>query len=246
MINIVIPTHKRSKTILNDTLDIIKDFNKDKFNIYIFANPLNELPKYEFLSIDNIKVVWVDTKWILTTRNAILDYFKEWEKIFFIDDDVTGVVLWYIEDNKKINKKLTNKQIEQVILKWFLDINKQEYKIFWFYPIPNYFFMSKKITNNQFIIASAFGIIKTKLKFDKNLSLKEDYDFTLQNYIQYGWGLRYNYISFKAKHYTNKWGCQTERTDEREKESCNYLLQKWSELVRLNPKRENEILLNIK
>jgi len=246
MINIVIPTHKRSEAIVNDTLKLIKQFDKSKFNIYIFPNPLSEQAKYAHLWTDNIKVVWVDTKWILPTRNAILNHFKEWDKLLFADDDITGAILWYNNKWDRVEKKLNPQQIEQVIIKGFNDIEKQWYKIFWFYPISNRFFMSKKITNNQFIIASIFWMIKTNLIFDENLPLKEDYDFTLQNYITYGWGLRYNYISFKAKHYTNAWWCQTERTDDREKESCNYLLQKWNDLVKLNPKRENEILINIK
>jgi len=246
MINIVIPTHKRSEAIVKDTLKIVKQFSKDKFNIYIYPNPLSEQPKYDSLWIDNIKVVWLDTKWILPTRNAILNQFKEWDKIVFADDDITGAVLWYNHKWEKTEKNLTPQQMEKVLIKGFNDIEKQGYKIFGFYPIPNRFFMNKRITNNQFIIASIFWMIKTELMFDEQLPLKEDYDFTLQNYVNYWGGLRYNYIAFKARHYTNAWWCQTERTDEREKESCNYLLQKWNDLVKLNPKRENEILINIK
>lgn len=246
MIKIAIPTHWRSKTIIEDTLKIVKQFNKDTFEIYIFPNPIEETEKYTHLGSDNIYVVWLPTKWILQTRNQILEYFNEWDEIFFMDDDITWAFIWYNKNNKWVKQDLSINQIEQAITKWFKDIKEKGLKLFWFYPVQNAFFMSKTIKVNQFIIASAFGMIKTDLKFDENLPLKEDYDFTIQNYIKYGWAIRYNYITFKAKHYTNAWWCQTERNDNREKISCDYLKQKWWDFIKENPKRENEILLNLK
>ena len=46
------------------------------------------------------------------------------------------------------------------------------------------------------------------------------------------------------KHYSNKGGAVTYRTNNLEQETINYLKQKWGACIKLNPKRENEILLN--
>ena len=46
------------------------------------------------------------------------------------------------------------------------------------------------------------------------------------------------------KHYSNKGGAVDYRTTKLEQETINYLVKKWGDCIRLNTKRENEILLN--
>lgn len=246
MIKIAIPTHGRSEAIIKDTIRIVSQFDKSKFEIIVFPNPIEETEKYNHLRAENIEVAWLWAKWILEARNMILEYFNEWDEIFFMDDDITWAYIWYNKNSKWVKKDLNISEIQEVIIKGFTDLKETWLKLFWYYPVDNAFFMSKKIKINQFIIASAFWMIKTDLKFDENLPLKEDYDFTLQNYIRYWGAIRYNYITFKAKHYTNAWWCQTERNDDRERISVEYLKTKWGDLIKDNPKRENEILLNLK
>ena len=115
-------------------------------------------------------------------------------------------------------------------------------------PTANLFFYNplKPIGLKHFIIGDLMLIKRSKLRFDEKLSLKEDYDFTLQHIKQFGGVLRLNYILPNFKHYTNKGGAVAIRTEEREQEAIQYLKNKWGSSIRDNPRRENEILLRIK
>ena len=100
------------------------------------------------------------------------------------------------------------------------------------------------IINTVFIL---FIIIKpNNLRFDSSLRLKEDYDYTLQHIKEFGGCVRYGLFLCSFKHYSNKGGAVSYRTNNLEQETIKYLMEKWGECIKLNPKRENEILLNRK
>ena len=57
----------------------------------------------------------------------------------------------------------------------------------------------------------------THLRFNENLSLKEDYDYTVQHIKEYGGVVRCFQILAQWKHYTNEGGAVAYRTDEEDK-----------------------------
>ena len=79
--------------------------------------------------------------------------------------------------------------------------------------------------------------------FDEKLSLKEDYDYTLQHLQKYGNCFRYQKYLFTFDHYTNKGGAVDYRTNDEEQKTIRYLMSKWGDKIRLNTKRKNEILI---
>ena len=81
-----------------------------------------------------------------------------------------------------------------------------------------------------------------ELRFDKQLTLKEDYDFTLQN-IQKAQVLRYQKYLLTFKHYSNKGVAVDIRNDQEEQKNIMILKSKWGDKVKLNTKRKNEILI---
>lgn len=115
-------------------------------------------------------------------------------------------------------------------------------------PTANLFFYNplKPIGLKHFILGDMMLIKRNKLKFDEKLSLKEDYDYTLQHIKTYGGVLRLNYILPSFKHRVNKGGAVDIRTDEKEQQAIQYLKNKWGSCIRDNPRRKNEILLKIK
>ena len=80
------------------------------------------------------------------------------------------------------------------------------------------------------------------IRFDTQLTLEEDYDFTLQH-IQQAKVLRYQKYLFSFKHYSNKGGAVDIRNDKEEQKNIMILKSKWGDKIRLNPKRQNEILI---
>lgn len=234
MIKICIPT--RSRSDVQPTLEMVKYMPFEK---YLFVNPKCQNDDYmKYSDISNI--VSFDAGNIADVRNFILDYFKVGDHILMLDDDIE--FFCKLKNCKLI--KMTQDEIVDFIKGAF---NKCEYhgrKLWGVYPIENPFYMSNKITNG-FIIGTCMGIVVNDLRFDVLSSLKEDYDYTVQNVAKFKGVIRYNNITMKAKHYDNKGGCNEYRSKERELAVAIYLKNKWPNIVKSNKRGEHEIILHL-
>jgi len=65
------------------------------------------------------------------------------------------------------------------------------------------------------------------IRYDEELPLKEDYDITLQHFLEYGGALRINYAHYEVKQAEQAGGCATYRNLEREKDQFFRLQKKW-------------------
>jgi hypothetical protein len=110
-------------------------------------------------------------------------------------------------------------------------------------PTDNHFFAAKKIVKNAFCIGDLLFVKPSKPRFDDRLSLKEDYDFTLEHIKTYGICIRYQKYLWTFEHYSNAGGAVAYRTESKEQQNIEYLRNKWGNKIKLNPKRKNEILL---
>lgn len=165
-----------------------------------------------------------------------------------LDDDIEGVYrLGTNEHLKKELKKMSGSEFKEFSEYAFTLLEKNNIKLWGMYPVYNAFYMDNKINRTGFCIGTMIGIINNELRFDPTLYLKEDYDFTIKNIIKYKKVARFNYITTKADHYNNPGGCCQQRKEDPNKESlyCDRLLAKYPGITRRNPKRENEILINI-
>lgn len=112
-------------------------------------------------------------------------------------------------------------------------------------PTDNPFFAKAIVSKNTFCIGDLFFSKPNPLRFDEKLTLKEDYDYTLQHCKEYGIVLRYQKYLFTFAHYKNKGGVVSYRNDEEEQKNIRHLKIKWGLAIKDNPKRMNEILLKI-
>jgi hypothetical protein len=115
------------------------------------------------------------------------------------------------------------------------------------YPNTNegYMFGCEPVTKIHFIVGD-FLIIDVvnspNTRFDEEMTLKEDYDFTAQHLHQHGRICRVNRIAMKAEHYTNAGGAVAVRNAEREQQNIAILRRKWPGVFG-NQKRENEVMM---
>jgi len=113
-------------------------------------------------------------------------------------------------------------------------------------PTDNPYFAKPGIGATNFIVGD---MVLVRLdgprtpRWDVNLSLKEDYDYTLQHLTAYGKVARCNALLASFKHRTNVGGAVNYRTADLEQANIAYLIGKWPGSLRLNPKRPNELLL---
>ena len=77
------------------------------------------------------------------------------------------------------------------------------------------------------------------------MTLKEDYDYTLQHIARFGGVVRSNDLLAEYKHYSNTGGAVDVRNSVNEQLNIAYLKSKWGDAIRDNPRRPNEILLSL-
>ena len=110
-------------------------------------------------------------------------------------------------------------------------------------PTSNDFFAKNLISKNTFCIGDMLFVKPCDLYFDESLTLKEDYDYTLQHLKRYGNCFRYQKYLFTFEHYKNKGGAVDYRTTAEERKNIKILQAKWGNKIKMNSKRENEILI---
>lgn len=112
-------------------------------------------------------------------------------------------------------------------------------------PTSNELNVKQEFKTLGFIIGDFLYCLPCELRFDEALTLKEDYDFTLQHLKKFGGVLRNDDLIPSFKHYENAGGAVDFRNGTREQQNILYLRKKWGNLIKPHPKRSNEITLNL-
>jgi hypothetical protein len=133
--------------------------------------------------------------------------------------------------------------LQEAIGEMVLVLEEYNLKLAGTQPTGNVGWMKHKVNTRAFIVFDLILVYPSHLRFDPNLRTKVDYDFTLQNWEAFGGAARLEYLAAEVDHYTNDGGIVSIRTDEMEQETIAYLQEKWPGMLRLNPKRKNEVLL---
>ena len=190
-----------------------------------------------------LEVVAANCSGTALVRNFMIDYAGKRDNVQ-LDDDIKG--MFRLSHDGKSLEKISNAEIFTFFKEAFEICRKNNTKLWGVYPIKNHFFMSHRIDPAGFCIGSCCGIIPSEIRARKESDLKEDYDLTLQHILKYKKVARFNHLCLDAIHYTNKGGCQGFRNETREKAAVDYLISEYPTMVRLNPKRKNEILIRVK
>ncbi len=238
-IKVAIPSHNRVDILKNKALKLLEWMDCE---ITIFANPKGEAEKYrkEFPDLRIIEIA--EFNWMGKLRAEILNHYEEGDFILMIDDDIGELKILVWKKIESMSKKIS----QEFIVKAFNHLKNTWNYLWWICPTDNAFYMSEKICRNKFIIGCFMGIIKTDLNFDSEIYWKEDYDFTLQNILTYWWADRHDYIATDNKYWTTKGGLQDTKRANIAQRDIQLLKNKYWDIIRDNPKRPNEILLNLR
>jgi len=98
-------------------------------------------------------------------------------------------------------------------------------------------------TDTKFLVGNMFGILNDK-EFKQHISYKEDYERSLYFSKKDGGVIRFNNVVAKTK-IGAKGGLDKDKQERLSlnKKDAQYLIDKYPDMVRLNPRREGEILL---
>jgi len=114
-------------------------------------------------------------------------------------------------------------------------------------PTANAFYAAPaQVQLSHFIVGDLLYVRHgTPLRFDTTLTLKEDYDYTLQHIAWHGRVARVGSLLADFAHRDNPGGAVDIRNPYTEQDNIDRLKAKWGDVIRDNPRRANEILLKI-
>lgn len=177
------------------------------------------------------------------SRNqALIDAFAQNAWCLQLSDDI-------IKCHRAINKKeKVEISIWQAVLELKAEMERTRAKLGGVAPTANEFYFNplKPIKTSAFIVGDFLLIAPSKPRFDESLRLKEDYQLTLDHLKMYGRVCRADRLLVGFKHRDNAGGAVAYRTPELEQETIRYLKSRYPGMVKDNPRRKNEILLNIR
>jgi hypothetical protein len=100
------------------------------------------------------------------------------------------------------------------------------------------------VSHKNFILGDFFvSDVGSTVRFDRKLTLKEDYDFTASHVAKYGCVLRFNRMVLDVAHYTNVGGAVAYRNAAEEQKNIKILKRKWPKIIRNHTTKENEVIL---
>jgi hypothetical protein len=201
--------------------------------------PESDVPEYRAQGADAVP----DGGSLVAARNkALTDAFNLNVTCIQMSDDLKNIKRWSGEEGVK--------PIEIPVLEALGDLigrlHATDLRLGGVAPTNNGFFTSKSTGgSNLFILGDLIAVRPCGLRFDPNLRLKEDFDFTAAHYQTFGGALRCDDLLPTFAHYTNKGGAVAYRSDTVESETIAYLMRKWPGWIVPNPRRKNEVLMRM-
>lgn len=222
---IAIPSYQRSDQLKDKTLKLLERHNINPDIVDIFVANEDEHTKYaSALSKSPYRNLIVGERGMGAIRRFIQGYYPEGTRVMNFDDDLVDIM--YKESDKKM-LPITNLE-EQVIVRGFDALQKEDAYLFGVYAAANAMFMKHRIAVGlYYCIGSCWGMIN---RHNKELSVtlddKEDFERTLQHYLKDGKVVRLDDITCKTKYY-GIGGMQEERTETRITESAKNLVERF-------------------
>lgn len=193
-----------------------------------------EAEEYRAAGAQNV----IEAGGLMESRNRALDdAHADGRACVQVSDDLGGILLAGEKKDRPITVELAVKMMADVA-------NSLGAKLAGGSPTANRFYvdLNKPVKTHHFIVGDLIWVAPSEPRFDMNLKLKEDYDFTAQHLKAYGAVARVDALMPKFAHRTNSGGAVAYRTSELEQQAIAYLKSKWPGAITDNPRRPDEIL----
>ena len=239
---IVVMSRGRSKTGFT-----FKHFNSLGHEVILVVNQ-NEIKDYRSAGLTN--PIWEhDFNFIPTIRNFILEKVGVGNNVIVMDDDIKSFGKFIPRNKKNIKHEISINNFLTILKQGF--INLPDYvKFFGVSPTTNplNYNPNKPISKNVFILGSVQCIRVTEgLIYDEALPLKADYAFTAENIRQGFTVARFNYLYADNDFDKLAGGRQCySKGDTDRMLSFEYLLRKYPNYFKPNPKRKYELIMRVK
>ena len=220
MYEIAIPSYKRpdrckSAKLLSRAVIYVHEFEVEEYKKHN-SNKIVAIP-------DDLQ-----KKGMAVIRNFILDN-AEHDNVLMVDDDLNR--FGYYEDCEQI--KMREEEIYSFIEMAF-NMCKEAGTVLWGVNLQSdkkFYRDYSPFSLSSVILGPFMGIIRTDLRFDNDLGLKEDYDYSLMVLNRYRRILRLNKYHYMSDHISKGGGCATYRTSDIETKQAEAFQKKWGRRI---------------
>lgn len=241
-IRYVIPSYKRIDTLQKKTLSLLERHNISPENIYIFTAP-SEFTSYQ-TAFPKCNVICGELG-LKNQRNNITNFFSEGDPLVCFDDDIEELFT-YKRDAPRIRANLIPiEDLKELVDGAFLLCKLHKLNLWGINPTDNNLFLRDGYTIDlKFCIGHCFGLYNCK-DIQLTLEFKEDYERTLRFFQRDGGILRLNSICAKTKMYQSGGiGLKHKERLQHNMKSTKDLIDLFPGLVKMNQRKEGEIMLN--
>ena len=257
---VAIPSYKRPLILKKKTLKLLIEHKIDPKKIIIFVSDEEQKKIYEGeIEKKHYNKIVVGKPGIKNIRIFMANYFKEKQRIFYMDDDIShifkifnnkdGVVIDKIDETyDKKNNRLHNMKDLHKFIEFAFETAKQKKCDNWgVYPVENPYFMKPTTKNIDdytttklvYIIGFMTGVVNNKKAELRTIDDKEDYERSIKYYLKDGGVLRFTNVTCRTRCYKEPGGMQINRTKNRIHDSAVYLIRKYPLLCTLNTKKKS-------
>jgi hypothetical protein len=178
-------------------------------------------------------------------RNHILERTGLGNRVVIMDDDIRGVGRFVMKSGKPRSEKLSADEFKKLLFAGFDLAEKHGYHLFGVAPTTNplNFVPKRSLKTSVFINGPMMCVVVTELRFDAEMPVKCDYDFTVQH-IDAGKGVFRMDNLWQDNDFDKMGGGRACYKKEGDAEiSFNTLMDRWPRYFRKNPKRPFEVIL---
>lgn len=231
---IAIPSYKRSETLRDKTLRVLREYNVPKDRIHVFVANKDEHDTYK-ATLDKATYghMHIAEPGMAAVRNYITRYFPIGKPIFNMDDDISGFLQW---SKTARRNEVALRDLCGAITRGFAEARRTGFRLFGFYPVANGYFMKDgpPSTDLRYIIGSVWGILNPGKILTVTIDDKEDYLRSVIMYVLDGGVLRFNNIAPQSAYYKEPGGMQETRTMRRIEVSAKAMVSAFPDLVKIN------------
>ena len=238
MIYFGIPSYQRSEKQL--TLDYLESVGVRPEQIVMSVQTEEDYEKYAKYRDRVGQLIYRKAHNVSGNTNTIFDAVPKGEKIVILDDDIQYLS---VLRGGKLHPVKTAEEFNRIFAFGYSVAAKLRTIGFSVYPVHNEYFMSNSVHTIHIGEGTLLAFHNVGIRFDEFIDTKSDFETTCRVIRRYGTYPRLNMVSCKAGHYTSG-GCDWNWKDpDRVAGDAATLVAMYPDLVRANPKRPGEVLM---
>ena len=174
-------------------------------------------------------------------RNTILNHLANRTMLVLMDDDIISIET-LDESGTGLRAVETLEEFDAIVKRGFRLAKKNGTLCWGVYPVRNAYFMSNGYARRNVVTTQVMGMIVSDFRFAQGLRTKDDYELCCRVIRRHGACIRLNDVTINAP--KSKGGCEEAWRDKAAaKRVAEMLCAKYPDILRLNPRREGEVLM---